>query len=102
VWRLLAAYRKEGAAALAHGNRDHPPANATPTTLRAQIIALGSGRYLGVNHSHFTELLAEREGIVLSRSTVRRILASAGISSSRHRQSPCIGVGGRECHKKEC
>jgi transposase len=89
VWRLLAAYRKEGAAALAHGDRDHPPANTTPTTLRAQIIALAGGRYLGVNHSHFTELLAEREGIVLSRSTVRRILASAGISSSRHRQPPC-------------
>jgi len=33
MWRLLAAYRKEGAAALAHGNRDHPPANATPLPL---------------------------------------------------------------------
>ena len=33
LWRLLAAYRKEGAAALAHGNRDHPPANATPLPL---------------------------------------------------------------------
>ena len=88
LWRLLAAYRKEGAAALAHGNRDHPPANATPATLQSQVIALASGRYQGVNHSHFTELLAEREEIVLSRSTVRRILVSAGIPSSRQRQSP--------------
>ena len=89
LWRLLAAYRKEGAAALAHGNRDRSPCNATSSTLKAQVITLGSGRYQGVNHSHFTELLAEREGIVLSRSTVRRLLTSAGISSSRHRQSPC-------------
>jgi len=88
VWRLLAAYRKEGAAALAHGNRDHPPANATPSTLRAQVIALARERYQGVNHSHFTELLAEREEIVLSRSTVRRFLISAGVPSSRRRQSP--------------
>jgi transposase len=95
LWRLLAAYRKEGAAALAHGNRDHPPANATSCTLRAQVIALANGRYQGVNHSHFTELLAEREEIVLSRSTVRRILVSAGISSSRQRHSP-----GHRCRRE--
>ena len=28
AWRLLAAYREEGAAALANGNRDHKPRNA--------------------------------------------------------------------------
>ena len=88
VWRLLAAYRKEGAAALAHGNRDRNPSNSTSSALRAQVIALASGRYQGVNHSHFTELLAEREAIVLSRSTVRRFLIRAGIPSSRQRQSP--------------
>jgi transposase len=88
LWRLLAAYRKEGAAALAHGNRNRLPTNTTTPTLKTQVISLASGHYLGVNHSHFTELLAEREGIVLSRSTVRRLLTSAGLSSSRHRQSP--------------
>jgi transposase len=88
TWRLLAAYRKEGAAALAHGNRNHSPANATSSTLKAQVITLASGLYQGVNHSHFTELLAEREGIILSRSTIRRFLSSAGLSSSRHRKSP--------------
>ena len=30
TWRVLAAYREEGAAALAHGNRNRPPFNATP------------------------------------------------------------------------
>lgn len=88
LWRLLAAYRKEGAASLAHGNRNHTPANATSPTLKAQVIDLARGHYQGVNHSHFTELIAEREGIILSRSTVRRFLVSAGLSSSRHRQSP--------------
>jgi len=88
LWRLLAAYRKEGAAALAHGNRHRLPANATSSILKAQVIALAGGLYQGVNHSHFTELLAEREGIILSRSTVRRLLTGAGISSFRQRQSP--------------
>lgn len=45
-------------------------------------------RYQGVNHTHLTELLAEREEIVLSRSTVRRFLVGAGIPSPRHRQPP--------------
>jgi transposase len=39
-WRLLAAYRKEGAAALAHGNRGRVPANAIPAWLRQQVVAL--------------------------------------------------------------
>jgi transposase len=88
LWRLLAAYRKEGAAALAHGNRNRIPPNATSSTLKAKVIALASERYQGVNHTHFAELLAEREGIVLSRSTIRRFLTSAGFSSPKHRQSP--------------
>jgi transposase len=64
TWRLLAAYRKEGAAALAHGNRGRPPINVTSQAVQTQVIALARDRYQGVNHTHFTELLAEREGIV--------------------------------------
>lgn len=37
-WRLLAAYRKEGAAALAHGNRGRVPSNATPATLTLEMV----------------------------------------------------------------
>ncbi|MCY4653541.1 MAG: helix-turn-helix domain-containing protein, partial [Dehalococcoidia bacterium] len=33
--RLLAAYRKEGAAALAHGNRGRRPSNITSETTRS-------------------------------------------------------------------
>ena len=89
AWRLLAAYRKEGAAALAHGNRGRPPSNATTTAVRAQVVILASEHYRGVNHTHFTELLAEREGISLSRSTVRRLLVGAGLASHQRRRPPC-------------
>jgi hypothetical protein len=44
------------------------------------------GRYSGFNQQHFSEMLAEREGIHLSRSSVRRILAKAGIASPRRRR----------------
>ena len=46
------------------------------------------GRLSRVNHTHLTELLSEREGIDLSRPTVRRILTKAGIGSPRSRRSP--------------
>lgn len=88
-WRLLEAYRKKGATAIAHGNRNRPPPNSTSPEVRTQIIALAHDRYAGFNHTHFTELLAEREGIFISRSTVRRLLVTAGISSPRHRSPPC-------------
>ena len=84
--RLLAAYRKHGAAALAHGNRGRKPHNAVPETAAAAVVKLASNGYAGANHSHFTELLREREGIDLSRPTVRRILVKAGIGSPRSRR----------------
>lgn len=89
TWRLLAAYKKEGAAALAPGNRARLPANTTPAAVRTRVIALARERYQGVNHTHFTELLAEREGIKLSRSTVRRLLVGTGLPSTRQRRPPC-------------
>ena len=88
VWRLLAAYREEGAAALAHGNRGRTPANATPDAVRAMVVTLARGAYSGINHTHLSELLAEREGVALSRSTVRRFMAGAGLPSPRFRRPP--------------
>jgi transposase len=88
VWRLLAAYREEGAAALSHRNRNRTPANATSPILQEQVISLARNRYFGVNHTHFTELLADWEKIKLSRSTVRRLLIKAGLPSPKHRQPP--------------
>lgn len=88
IWRLLAGYRKEGAAALAHGNRARKPANAIEDSLRLKVLDLYRSPYKDFNHQHFTEKLAEREDIYLSRSTVRRILLSAGCGSPRKRRPP--------------
>ena len=88
TWRMLAAYRKEGAAALAHGNRGRRPGNAVAEETRRKVIALARTRYLGFNHTHLAEIMAEREGMVLSRSTVRSILLSAGLPSPRYRRPP--------------
>ena len=88
VMRIPAAYREEGAAALVHGNRGRRPANATSEAAIAEVMELAASRYSGTNHTHLSELLMEREGIFLSRSTVRRIALSAGIASPRRRRPP--------------
>ena len=86
--RLLAGYRKEGAIALAHGNRGHLPYNAIDVMIQEQVIELARSKYTGFNQQHYSEKLQEQEGIPLSRSTVRRILLKEGIASPRKRRSP--------------
>ena len=88
VWRLLAGYRKEGCSALAHGNRGRKPANALEDSLKVKVVELARCTYAGFNTQHFTEKLGEREGIFVSRSSVRNILLESGIRSPRKRRPP--------------
>ena len=78
VRRLLAAYRKEGVAALAHGNRGRAPVHRISEDTRNRVVELARGTYEGLNHYHLQEVLAEREELVLSRSSLWRILTGAG------------------------
>ena len=86
--RILAAYQERGAAALAHGHRGRRPANATPDAVVADVVHLARTRYAGANHTHLSELLSERDGIDIGRTTLRRILVNAGLSSPRRRRPP--------------
>ena len=86
--RILAAYRERGAAALAPGHRGRRSVNATPEALVVDVAHLARTRYAGVNHTHLAELLAEREGIHIGRTTLRRVLLDAGLSSPRRRRPP--------------
>ena len=86
--RTLAAYRENGPAAVAHGHRGRKPANATSEAVIADVVHLARTRYEGANHTHLSELLNEREGIAIGRTTLRRILVNAGLSSPRRRRPP--------------
>ena len=88
AWRLLAAYRARGAAALEHGNSGRRPHNAVPADIASAVVRFASSRYPGANHTHLAELLWEHEGLDVSSWTVRRILARAGIASPRRRRPP--------------
>ena len=86
--RMLAAYRERGVAAVAHGHRGRRAPNATPEAVLADVVHLAGKRYPGANHTHLSELLSEREGIDIGRTTLRRILVNAGLKSPRRRRPP--------------
>ena len=85
--RMLAAYRERGVAAVAHGHRGLRAPNATPEAVLAPEYLAGT-RYSGANHTHLSELLSEREGIDIGRTTLRRILVNAGLKSPQRRRPP--------------
>jgi transposase len=86
--RLLADLRTQGIAGLAHGNRGRVSARRFPDPIRARVVTLARTSYAGINDHQLTELLQERNGLRLSRPTVRRILRAAGIGSPRTRRPP--------------
>ncbi len=84
--RLLAHFRRRGAAALAHGNRGRPPHNRFPDALHRKVVRLAQTRYAGFNHQHLTEHLVESHRLPISRATVNRWLRAAGLPSPRPRR----------------
>lgn len=88
IWRLLAAYRREGAEALVHGNQGQTPNNALSAETRQQILDLAQTTYVGFNQTHLTEKLCTEHGLTVSRASVQRILADAGIKAPRHHRRP--------------
>ena len=88
IRRLRAQYIERGPASLAHGNRGRRPAHALDPALAGRVVRLAKTTYAGCNDSHLAELLAEREGISLSRASVQRMLRRAGIQSPRRHRAP--------------
>jgi transposase len=88
VRRLCMAFEREGAAAFMHGNRGRPPPWRIDDVLRARVAELGAGRYAACNDTHLKELILRDEGILLSRSSVRRIRRQAGQKPKQRHRPP--------------
>jgi transposase len=88
VWRLKSRYRQEGAAAFMHGNRGRASPGRINEETRSRVKGLLAGAYAGCNDHHLAELLALREGIVLSRKSIERIRREAGLEAARRRRPP--------------
>jgi transposase len=91
MWRIMAAYRERAAASVPHGNRGRTPSHALREEVRRKVTDLATSRYAGCTHRELQDLLRTHEGISISRSSVRNILAEAGIRTRRGRRP---GKGG--------
>lgn len=83
--RLRRKVKERGVDGLLHGNRGKAAWNKTVSDKIKKVIELARGRYPGLNDTHLTEKLKEKEKIALSRATVRTILRGAGIAAVRKR-----------------
>lgn len=83
--RLRRKMKERGDEGLLHGNRGKAPSNKTSSEKVKQVVQLARGRYQGLNDSHLTEKLKEKEKIALSRASVRTILRQAGMAAVRKR-----------------
>ena len=83
--RLRRKMKEQGVEGLLHGNRGKRPWNKTVSEKIKQVLQWARGRYQGLNDTHLTEKLKEKEKITLSRSTVRTVLRQAGIAAVRKR-----------------
>jgi hypothetical protein len=83
--RLGRKMKERGVQGVLHGNRGKAPWNKTGSEKIEQVLVLARGRYQGLNDTHLTEKLKEKEKIVVSRATVRTILRQAGIAAVRKR-----------------
>ena len=83
--RLRRKMKERGVEGLLHGNRGKAAWNKTVSEKIEKVIRIVRAGYRGLNDTHFTEKLKEKEEISLSRSTVRVILRQAGIAAVRKR-----------------
>jgi transposase len=83
--RLRREMKERGVEGLVHGNRGKQAWNKTASEKLEKVIKLARGQYQGLNDTHFAEKLKEKEKLGLSRTTVRRVLRSAGIAAVRTR-----------------
>ncbi len=88
VYRMKASYGTKGVGAIVHGNRGRVSPRRMSTEVRAQVVSLACGTYAGCNQHHLRDVLEEREGIKLSRASVRRILQEAGVQVVVPRKGP--------------
>src|ERR1043166_6290075 len=86
-YRIKRRVSQQGAKGVVHGNRGRPCKRKTKEKTIKRIVELARGKYQGFNDHHLSEKLKEQEQIDLSREKVRRILRSAGISTTRTRRA---------------
>ena len=87
VYRLVSAYRTQGAPALVSKRRGKPSNRRYPAALRDKVLELVREHYHDVGPTFAAEKLAEHHGVRISRETLRKWMIQAGLSGFGRRSS---------------
>lgn len=85
--RLIKGYQEQGKSFFIHGNHGRQPAITLPSDTKQLILDLYRTKYHDCNLTHYSELLAEKEKIKVSVSTITSILRKDYILSPKANRS---------------
>lgn len=101
VQRIMKKYKRDGIAALAHQGRGRVGNRALEQDKKHTIIALVKKHYPDFGPTFASEKLAERDGIVVSKETLRQLMIEEGLWKAKQRKvvvihtfrerRPCVG-----------
>lgn len=86
IRRIVERIREEGDKGICHRARGKPSNRRLPKKLKDRIVRLYKITYTGFGPTLFTEKLEEREGIGVSRETVRAWLKTEGLWQTHRRR----------------
>jgi transposase len=84
--RMLSRYRKQGAKGIISGHRGKRSNNRMSEEKKRKILKKLKGDYLGFGPTLASEKLAERDGLPVSKETVRQIMIAAGLHQPKTRK----------------
>ena len=87
VKRLVRAWKRDGDGGLINRQRGRVPNNALPAAMRERLERLLREEYPDFGATLAAEKLAEREGIVVSRETVRQVQTRLGLHKPKRRRA---------------
>ena len=99
VFRLLKAYRSEGATGLISRRRGRPSNRRKPEEVRDEALAIIRERYWDFGPTLAAEKLREVHGIALGRETLRLWMIDAGIWTDRKQRRKRVH---QPRHRREC
>lgn len=98
VRRLLRRYESEGDAGLIHRNRGRPSGNRLADEVRQRAVELLKSDYEDCGPTFAAEKLSERDGIDVSRETVRKWMVEEGLwKPKRKRVRQCQWRARKSC-----
>jgi hypothetical protein len=88
VRRIEKRYAAEGDAGLVHRSRGRPSSRPIPKKTREEVLARVRAVYADFGPTLASETLAARDGLVVSRETLRQWMVNEGLWTVRRRGSP--------------